>query len=79
MPALKPKLNLCESCHGTGLQLDPVTTGKSLRKLRQACGVSMHELSRRMGISAVYLWNLEKGRRRWTRELADKFRECVTE
>lgn len=73
------KLELCPSCNGTGVQLEPVSTGKTLAAMRKNSGLSLKELGRRMGLSSVYLWNLENGRRRWTTQLRERFLQAVTE
>jgi predicted transcriptional regulator len=51
----------CPNCGGTGRQL--VVSGKKLRALREAAGVSLRELAARAGLSPAYVSDLELGRR----------------
>lgn len=57
------KLMQCPKCEGTGKVLDPRAEGEVLRKYRQKCAVSLREMSRRLGVSAAYLSDIELGKR----------------
>jgi len=39
----------------------PPTFGTALRRHRTRAGLTVYELARRAGLSASYLWRLEKG------------------
>lgn len=43
-----------------------VATGTQIREARMARGISLRQMAIRMGISAVFLSDLERGRRNWT-------------
>lgn len=57
--------------------IDHVRTGESMRKARIASGLSLREVARRMGFSAPFVSDLEKGRRCWTEEKARKYNESI--
>ena len=48
----------CDHCHAEKLD------GTDMRRRRTAAGISLRELGRRVGISAVYLCDIELNRRR---------------
>ena len=58
-------------------EIDHVKTGIAARKEREVSGVSLRSVARIMGISAMYLSDLERGRRPWTIKIADKFTACL--
>lgn len=69
MAATKLKLatQTCKECGGKGsLPADDV--GQILKGERERVGVEQKELAEYMGISATYLYDLERGNRRWTNE-----------
>jgi predicted transcriptional regulator len=47
--------------------------GESMRRMRGDLGVSVRCLSRRMGVSASYLSDLELGRRNWSEILVERY------
>jgi predicted transcriptional regulator len=53
--------------------IDHAATGAAARKERIALGVSIREMAHRIGWSAAYLSDLEKGRRCWTDRKVDCF------
>ena len=48
-------------------------TGRRVRVVRKALGLSIRKLACRMGISKSYLFDLEHGNRRWNEALMKKF------
>lgn len=55
----------CVACSGTGRVPNPIATGVQMRQRRERAGVGLRELSRKLGVSAAYLSDLELGRRGW--------------
>lgn len=51
--------------------------GQELRKRRELAGLSLREVSRRMGITAPYLSDLELGRRTWTAIRLNQFVRAI--
>jgi transcriptional regulator with XRE-family HTH domain len=70
------KKTACEKCDGTGLQLDHVAAGTTLRKLRKSKHLSVREVARRMDLSAPYVSDLELGRRHWSEDLIENFQKA---
>ena len=52
--------------------LDSTATGKGVREARLASGKSLRHVAGRLGISATYLSDLERGLRNWTPQLFDR-------
>jgi len=48
-----------------------------MRKKRQAAGVSLREVARRMSLSAAYVSDLELGKRRWSNRLSGDFTSAL--
>jgi predicted transcriptional regulator len=46
--------------------LDHIETGKKAKKLREDYYISQREVAREMGLSAMFISQLERGRCRWT-------------
>lgn len=67
----------CHHCGGTGVEADPLAIGKSMRELRIQRGLSLREVARRMGMSASFISDLERGNRHWGPKAATKYREAV--
>lgn len=57
--------------------IDQPLTAKTARTMREAQGLSLREVSRRMGISAPYLSDLELGRRLWSAALCEAFERAI--
>lgn len=56
----------CKFCDGTGTGIDHVSTGKGLRRLREARRASLRSIAALLGYSYPYLSDLELGKRNWT-------------
>lgn len=61
----------CGTCGGTG-KVDCIP-GDQMRSMREDAGISIREMARRIGISPMYLSDLELGRRRFSDQLAEEF------
>lgn len=48
-----------------------------MRKNREAAGVSLRKVAIKMGISAPYLSDLERGNRNWSSRDIDEFNNAV--
>lgn len=55
---------VCDACDGYGSYA--IVKPSALRKAREAAGISLREMARRMDFSPPYLSDVEKGRRRCT-------------
>lgn len=60
-----PVFEKCPKCDGHGR----LPTGDSMRDIRLARRLSYTKLAERMGCSAPFVWQLERGSRKWTWEL----------
>lgn len=63
----------CKRCNGTGVEPDQAETGMRIRKLREALSISSQEMAKKMGLSASFYSELEKGIKAWS---SDRIREC---
>jgi predicted transcriptional regulator len=61
----------------TILVTDHEKTGENARRLRQQARVSLREVARRLGVSAAYLSDLERGRRGWDMQRACRFARAI--
>ncbi len=77
MTSPKVPTRSCSHCGGTGREMDPVAIGKQLRELRQKAGMSLRTVADRLGFTAPYISDLERGNRSFTQELAAKYREAL--
>lgn len=50
-------------------------TGKAARKIRTSLGLSLRKAAGMMGVSAVFLSQLERGRTNWNPGIVKKFRK----
>lgn len=57
--------------------IDHAKTGEEMRRLRESSGKSLRAVAAKMGISAPYLSDLEKGRRNWTVARAMAFQKEI--
>jgi ribosome-binding protein aMBF1 (putative translation factor) len=51
--------------------------GKAAKKQREDAGISLREMAKRMGYSAFYLYDLERGHRGWSEKLVEKFNKAL--
>lgn len=63
----------CPCCLGTGLKQDPESVGREMKERREAAGLKLSWVARRMGVSLSHLSYLEHGKRQWNPRLADLF------
>ena len=57
--------------------VDHEITGTAARTARQQARLSLREVARRMGVSAAYVCDLEKGRRPWDMARACRYAAAV--
>ncbi|MCC7375409.1 MAG: helix-turn-helix transcriptional regulator [Verrucomicrobiales bacterium] len=57
--------------------VDNVETGMAARIRRENRCLSLRLVAKRMGISAMYLSHLERGKRAWTQARLDQFVDAV--
>lgn len=67
----------CKRCRGTGREFDLASVGEQMARFRKRAGLSGREMARRLGISAMYLCDLERGRRQWNREFLTNYKKCL--
>ncbi len=58
-------------------EIDHAATGRRARQARTATGLSLREVARRMSVSAPYLSDLERGRRAWNENRAQRYVEAL--
>lgn len=58
-------------------EIDHRATGAAMRARREKSGKSLREVSAKMGISAAYLSDLERGFRNWTVTKAMAFERAL--
>jgi len=68
------KMKQCPKCGGSGMIADP----SEMRKLRVSSGLSLREVSNKMGVSAPYLSDLERGNRQWNAKTEASFRNGIS-
>lgn len=66
-------LKECPHCGGSGSVPDPAYYGAEARKTREAAGLSLREVARRMSLSVAYISDLELGRRNWGDEISKRY------
>lgn len=62
----------------TRAEWDHKSVGSSMREERERRGWSIREMARRMGCSAPYVSDLEKGRRTWTPNTLDWYQSALS-
>jgi hypothetical protein len=68
---------VCPECGGRGKVCDPVQVGARMKRERETAEVTGRELARRMGYSAMYLCDLEHGRRGWNAKLLAAYLDAL--
>ncbi len=71
------KTQPCPRCGGSGVVADDREIGKALKTERGK--LSLREVSRRMGVSAAYVCDLEHGKRAWNALRIQAYRKALTE
>lgn len=59
-------------------QIDHKATGEAMRQLRKAHRISRREVARRMGLSAPFISDLERGKHNWDGSRALAFMSAMT-
>lgn len=62
-------MKCCPTCLGEGV----VPDASDARKRRESAGASLRQVAAAMGISAMYLSDLERGNRTWSGDLWQRF------
>lgn len=68
----------CQKCLGTGWEQDAYSIGRSMWQQRQAAGMSIAELAKRLGLDPSYLSYLEAGKRDWSLDLRDRYVKALS-
>jgi transcriptional regulator with XRE-family HTH domain len=66
---------ICPRCEGTGEICKP----SEMRKLRTSRCLKLGAVAKRMGVSAPYLSDLERGNRSWRVSIELRFRKAIEE
>jgi len=69
----------CHCCGGTGVENNHVKTGHELKTLRRLANMRLKEMADGLGISVSLLCDLEHGRRHWTQDRIEKYKEIVSQ
>jgi transcriptional regulator with XRE-family HTH domain len=70
----KLKTQPCRACAGSG-KLPADDVGPILREEREKSGITKQDMADALSISPVYLYDLERGNRKWTNELLASYQE----
>lgn len=73
----EPTTEVCPRCGGIGRILVDVEQGRLCRQKREQAGLTGREVAKRMGISAVYLSDLERGNRGWSWRRLQQFEAAL--
>lgn len=71
---MRKQTTICKKCGGSGELPMP----GSMRMLRGKTGKSLRSIADKMGISASYLSDLERGNRQWDAELIARYKREVS-
>lgn len=69
----------CDSCYGEGHTWDDFELGSRLREYREKRDISARHIAKHLEFSPSYLSDLENGRRRWTRDLVERYIKAVSQ
>lgn len=67
----------CPRCHGSGHIQDDTALGAAMRAKREAAGIRLREVARRMGCSAEYVRKLEMGEKHWNEGRQETYLESL--
>ena len=68
---------VCPRCGGTGRLPDDRVMGAQMRERRQRAGLSLRALAKRLGLTASYLSDLERGRRHWSAKNVKRYADAL--
>lgn len=77
LPKIRRRAVACRRCKGSGREWH--TDPASLQARRKAAGLSLRELALRAGLSAMYLCDVELGRRRATDHIVEHYEALEVE
>jgi len=63
---------VCHRCAGTGFEPDHAAVGREYRSRREKLGWSLRSAGERIGVSAAYLSDLERGNRAWNTNITER-------
>jgi len=63
---------VCHRCAGTGFEPDHAAVGREYRRRREKLGLSLRSAGERIGVSAAYLSDLERGNRAWNTSITER-------
>ena len=58
-------------------EIDHERTGKRARMERENLGISLRGFAGKMGMSPAYISDLERAKRRWTKDLAKQYKRTL--
>lgn len=67
----------CSHCGGSGRELDPVAIGQQMRGLRLQAKLTLRTIAGRLGFTAPYISDLERGNRTFSEELVARYKEAL--
>ncbi len=70
-------LGPCHYCAGSGIRLNDTYVGHLVRTRRNAKHITAAKLAAKVGISAQYLGDLERGHRNWRHYLVDQCLKAI--
>jgi len=63
----------CIRCGGSGKEPDHKALGQAMRAKREASGLTLRSLAKRLSFSAAYISDLELGRRNWSAGMRESY------
>ncbi|HNR70411.1 MAG TPA: helix-turn-helix transcriptional regulator [Verrucomicrobiota bacterium] len=67
----------CRKCGGTGKELNHAVIGSQMKAERVRLGLSLEELGKAVGYSRQHIHSLERGERRWSSRLVERFNDAL--
>lgn len=67
----------CSHCKGSGRELDPHAVGWQMRSVREKAGKSLRHVADKLGYTAAYISDLERGNRPFTEEMIVRYKAAL--
>jgi transcriptional regulator with XRE-family HTH domain len=61
----------------TTVEIRNEQAGQMVRELRERKGVSLRAVAKRLGLSAAFISDLERGRRNWSKQRFDEVERAI--